>query len=204
MSDKTLLSKHLTEDDFVSIGEAITTGYSACDSFMQSNVVSENFLPLMDLRSRLITPFVEYSLSKLDSFQFEFKQNDAKNCWHIRLHRGNLTLTTHFLGRNADRKIPRKALNRAVLAGKNFDLFEDLESTNDSEDNNSYCWIMHAGFIKPKFASLAVPTSDQKSIHGKAIELPLINANLTKVEEIREEMTFKLLSTQEQNETING
>jgi len=197
MNTNRILSNYLSEDDKAKIGEAIVTGYKACDDFMQSNVVSKGFLTMMDKRSRLITPFVEHALSLIDGFNYEFKPNNANNCWHQRLYKGKLAMTTHFLGKDGDRKVPKKALHRAVLAGRNYDLFAHEDKTIDISNDHAYSWILHAGFLKPKFAALAIPTRDQLSISGSVVELPLLEADLEKVEIIREKEIIQLLTAHE-------
>lgn len=199
-----LVPKFLAERDLEAIGAAITMGYRACDSFMKSNVVTDNFMVGMDQRSRLISVFVEFALTKLDGFTYELKPNAAHNCWHTRIFKNQLALTAHFLGRgNTSRSIPNSAINRAVLSSRNLELFADESNDADIVGDIGYCWILHSGFMTPKFAGLAIPSRNQSAVIANT-PLPLVDIEPSAIEQVREEMTIKLLTGDEADEESTG
>ena len=199
-----LVPKFLAEEDLEAIGAAITTSYRACDSFMKSNVVTDNFMVGMDQRSRLISAFVEFALTKLDGFTYELKPNAARNCWHTRIFKNQLALTAHFLGRGkTSRNMPNAAINRAVLSSRNLELFADESDDADIVGDIGYCWILHSGFMVPKFAGLAIPSRDQSTVIAST-SLPLVEIEPSAIEQVREEMTIKLLTGDEADEESTG
>ena len=116
MDKENLLDQFLSEEDYKNLSRAVAVGYKACDVFMMSSPVMSNFLVGMDQRSHLLSVFVEYSLTMVDGFLYEFKQNTAKNCWHTRIQKDDLVITTHFLGRGENyRKFSRTAICREIL-----------------------------------------------------------------------------------------
>ena len=200
MDKENLLDRFLSEDDYNNLSEAVAAGYKACDAYMMSSPVLSNFRVGMDQRSYLINVFVEYYLTMIDGFLYEFKQNAAKNCWHTRIQKGGLVITAHFLGRGENhRKFSRTAIYREFLSHRNYDLFEDESKEPDIQTDRCYCQLLHSGFVTPKYAMLAIPTRDQLGIWTSkplAIEEP----DLESVEGVREELTIKLLSNTDENE----
>lgn len=195
MDTKKLLSDFLDEEDYVNLGTAVVTGYKACNSFMESNKVLSNFIVGMEQRSRLISVFVEHSLTNLDGFTSEIKPNAAKNCHHARIYKNKFAITAHFLGRGkTPRKMPNSALNRAVLSDRNMSLFPDEDTTPDlSNVDMGYGWLLHSGFITPRDMSLAIPTRDQKNIFALT-PLPMAEVKQSDVEQVHEEMVIKLIT----------
>ena len=193
---KLLLDKWLTRDDYEALAVGTVTAYKACNDFFRSNVVTDNFLPGVELQSYFLNPFVQYSLFQLanerEGFRYEFKPNNAHNCWHLRLHKDGLSMTSHFLGRNNDRTMARSAKNRAVLLSKNYDLFES-EPDKSIASEHLYCQLYHGGWLRPEQIVIAVPTSDQ-SMLTHITNLEIVEPDITKAEQIREEMTFRLLT----------
>ncbi len=196
MDAKKLLSSLLNEEDYVNLGTAVVTGYKACDSLIESNKVLNNFIVGIEQRSRLISVFVEHTLMNMDGFTCEIKPNTAKNCHHARIYKNKFAITAHFLGRGkTPRKIPNLALNRAILSDRNMSLFPDEDTTPDlSIGDMGYGWLLHSGFITPRDISLAIPTRDQKSIYALT-SLPITNVNQSDVEQVREEIAIKLITS---------
>lgn len=97
MDAKNLLSPFLSEEDYVNLGKAVANGYKACDEFMKSNLVMTNTRIGMEQRSRLISVFVEHSLTNIDGFYYDFKPNVARNCWHTRIKKTILSSLPIFL-----------------------------------------------------------------------------------------------------------
>ena len=200
MDKENLLDQFLSEEDYKNLSKAVVAGYKACDEFMMSSPVMSNYLVGMDQRSYLINVFVEYSLTKIDGFLYEFKQNAAKNCWHTRIQKGGLVITAHFLGRGENhRKFSRTAICREILSHRNYDLFEDESKEPDIQTDRCYCQLLHSGFVTPKLAMLAIPTRDQTRIWASK-PLSLEEPDKESVEVIREELTFKLLSSVDEYE----
>ena len=199
MRKEYLLDQFLSEADYKNLSTALAVGYKACDEFMMSSPVMSNFLVGMDQRSHLISVFVQYSLTKLDGFLYEFEQNAAKNCWHTKIQKGGLVITTHFLGRGENhRKFSRTAICREILSHKNLDLFEDEGKEPDAQTDSCYCQLLHAGFVTPKHALLVIPTRDQLGIWASKL-LSIEEADRESVEIIREELTIKLLSSDDES-----
>lgn len=149
----------------------------------------------MTQRAHLINAFVQHQLwqfaNQANGFTYEFKLNEAKNCWHLQIYKGGLVLTAHFLGRKSERKQARAALYRALLASRNLDLFGEDNSIS-SDTTCLYCHLLHGGWIRPEAICLAIPTFDQSNIsHTMALDIP--EAPLTDSEQIREEMIFRLI-----------
>jgi len=195
---KPILDQLMSEDDYLAIAEATAKAYKACDEFFQRNIVTSNFVSGMQHRSDLINAFVEHALTNMAAdrnFFFESKPNDAKNHWHIRLYKDRLSLTSHFLGRNGKRSKARSANCRAILASRNFDLFEDETVASAENPTHIYCQILHSGFIRPDAICLAIPTADQSNV-SHSMQLSIPEPTITNQEQIREEMTLKLLSVE--------
>lgn len=201
MDKKNLLDRFLSEDDYNNLSKAVAVGYKACDEYMMSSPVMSNFIVGMDQRSHLISVFVEYSLTKIDGFLYEFKLNAAKNCWHTRIQKGGLVITAHFLGRGGGnhRKFSRTAICREILSYRNLDLFEDESKEPDIQTDRCYCQLLHSGFVTPKDAILAIPTRDQLRIWTSK-PLSIEEPDLESVEVVREELTIKLLSNTDEYE----
>lgn len=196
---KPILDQLMSEDDYLAIAEATVKAYKACDEFFQHNIVTSNFVSGMQHRSDLINAFVEHALTNVaadSGFFFEPKPNDAKNHWHIRFHKDRLSLTSHFLGRNGKRAKARSANCRAILASRNFDLFEDETVPTTGNSTHIYCQLLHSGFIRPDAICLVIPTADQSNV-SHSMQLPIPEPIITNQEQIREEMTLKLLSVEE-------
>lgn len=204
MGKENLFDQFLSEDDCNNLSKAVALGYKACDEFMMSSPVTSNFIVGMDQRSYLISVFVEYYLSMVDGFLCEFKLNAAKNCRHTRIQKGGLVITAHFLGRGENyRKFSRTAICREILSHKNLDLFEFESNEPDLQTDSCYCQLLHAGFVAPKLAMLAIPTRDQSRIWASKL-LSIEEPDLESVEMIREEIIIKLLSNSNEYEQISA
>ena len=199
---KPLLDKWLTDEDYEALAQGTVNAYKACDKHFRNSVVTGEFLPGIEKRSNMLNIFVMYSLFKIanekNEFKSEFKQNAAHNCWHLRLHKGGLSITTHFLGRKNDRSMARSAKNRAVLLSKNLDLFQS-DNSNIDDITHLYCHLYHGGWLRPEEICLVIPTADQSNI-SHAMNLNIPKPDITKAEQIREEMTFRLLIGTEETE----
>ncbi len=199
VSTKLLIKRFLDDPDCEALGRAVSTSYEACDQLMRSNVVLNSFMIGMEQRSRLISVFIDHALTKLNGFHYELRMNAARNCWHTRIHKNGLAVTAHFMGRGNARKMARKAVHRSALAERNFDLFEDEAPELEISIMHGYAWLLHGGFVTPKYASLAIPSRDQRSM-SIPTELPLPAASKFEVEEIKEEIAIQLLSGKKEHE----
>ena len=88
---KPLLSRWLTNEDYVLFGQAVVNGYSTCNVIMSKNIIFPAFTIGRDFRSRLSNLCVEYELDKmcmdLPDFFPEIQFNNAHNGLHLRIHR---------------------------------------------------------------------------------------------------------------------
>ena len=197
MDAKPILDNWLSEQDYQRLGQAVADGYQACDQLMSDNTIFTHFGVGMDHRSHLIRLYVEYFLNNIpnDSAGFfsEIKPNSIKNCWHVRLYKQGLTLTSHFMGRHNYRSSARPAINRAIMAGQNEDLFADEANTIDISDDNqrAYCHIIHGGSGKPEYSILAIPNRDQKS-YDATCKLHCPIPHLPKIEEVSDQILMRL------------
>ena len=200
---KLVLDAWLSESDYIALAQATVDAYRACDKFCNSNVVTSQFLPGIEQRSNLLNIFVQHALMKLsdssDSFFYEVKPNAAKNCRHTRIHKGTLSLTSHFVGRTCDRASARSALYLAGLASKNYDLFDGADSAEAANLTHVHCQLLHGGWGVPQIISLVIPTADQQLLsHSMSLAIP--DVNVTQEEQIREELTLRLLTGTQENE----
>lgn len=201
---KPLLKSVLDESDYVRLGVAVVQAYRACDELMESNHVLSNYAVGMEKRSLLISAFVEFEMSRLEGFFTEIKTNTAKNCLHTRAHKNGITITAHFLGRGeTPRNLPRAALHRAALAGRNLSLFDDASLEGIAPPDQGYCWLLHHGVIQPRYAALAIPTAEQDGIMA-CTELPLPPPHLSEVEHVREDMVIQLLADRDNEDAQTG
>lgn len=194
---KKVLDFWLTEQDYINLAQATVDAYRACDKFCKSNVVTDSFLPGIEQRSDLLNAFVQHALVKFadvtDGFFHEVKQNAAKNCWHARVHKGTLSLTAHFVGRNSDRSSARPALYLASLASRNLDLFATSATDDIGTLTHVHCQLLHGGWGVPQVISLVIPKANQEwPSHATALSIPEVN--VTQEEQIREELTLQLLT----------
>lgn len=202
---KPILDKWLSAEEYKALSETVANAYRACDEFFHSNVVTKEFPIGAEQRSYLINCFVQHALMKLanrknSSFFYDIKPNAAQNCSHLRIYKNKLTITTHFLGRKSDRGKARTAKFRAALSSQNLDLFSSNAPATEKmwPSDHLYCQLLHGGLIRPDAVCLAIPTIDQTNI-SHSMPLPIVEPELTKAEQIREEMTWNLLSPPEQD-----
>lgn len=197
MDARLVLKNTLDEVDYENLGKAVTTAYKACNALMENNTVLNNSIVGMEQRSRLISVFVEHSLAGVCGFTSEIKPNAANNCHHTRISKNNFVITAHFLGRGARvRKLPNCAINRAMLSDRNMSLFPDEEGNipDFCSENGGYGWVLHHGLVEPQTVSLAIPTRDQRDIYAFT-PLPVVDVKVSEIEEIREEVSVKLISS---------
>jgi len=194
---KPALDKWLSPQDYEAIAAVTANAYLACDEFLRSSIVTNEFPPGAELRSYLINPFVQHALMTWadksgSGFFTELKPNVAHNCSHLRLYKGNFTLTSHFLGRKSERDKARSAKCRAALASRNFDLFPDATEASELPTDHIYCQLLHGGLVRPDVVCLAIPNSLQTGIsHSMPLQIP--EPKLTEAEQIREELVLQLL-----------
>lgn len=201
---KPILSRWLVEDDYETLGQAIVNGYHGCNKLIEKNIVLSEFAVGREFRSHLLRLFIEHQLNTIpqskNGFSQEIRPNLARNCWHVRLHKGGLIITSHFMGKNKFRKLARPAKNRIGLAGINGDLF----GFNESDSNllgycsHLHCNLLHGGTNKPELSLLAIPTPDQKSVSA-VCNLPRPSIQSAKAEEITDELVM-MLREQTENE----
>lgn len=208
MDVTSFFGRFFSREDYERIGTALSTAYRACDDLMTSSTVLSEFPPGMQVRGHLITPFVEHALTLVPGLTYELSVNEARNHRHVRYfkhtpHHGELALTSHFLGENPEtaRSGARSALNRAILAERNLDLFADTEGAA-TLPTHSYAWILHAGSASPREAYLALPSSSQRPQAVMSLDLP--EAEPSDVENIREQVTLSLRSQEQKNEQDTG
>ncbi len=186
------LSQYLDESHINELGKAVCLGYKICNEIYENSGIADNFLTIWEKRAHLLTPCVEYALSRIEEFHMEFKNNVARNCRHARFTKNKLTITAHFIGRNGERKIPKKSLNKGILAGLNGDLFENENEVADISNEHAYCWLLHSGYTSVKYAHLALPNRSQSNIVGSVLNLPLIDVHQSEVEEVVEQAPIEL------------
>lgn len=201
---KPILDRHLTDEQYHAIAEAVPTAYAACHELCTTNEALK-FHTGIQQRSFLLNAFVEHALATFvapqHGFHYQFGINSARNYWHLRLCKPRLTLTSHFVGRHSARTKARMAAYRAVLASQNRDLFDDQTSAQES---HIYCNLLHGGFSRLESICLAIPTSDQSNV-SHVMALPLLRPEPTQKEQIQEHMIFNLLNPGLDNDgTQNG
>jgi hypothetical protein len=197
MDARPLLEQFLTSEDFDAIALAIATPYRACAEFMRLNVVTSTFPIGIEQKPHLLRAFVDHSLMRMADYRAgffqEIKWNEAHNCQHVRVFKGKLAITAHFMGRTKFRQSARHAENRMILAMRNGDLFGRDGADLDVFRDGGYVQILHGGNASPDFLMLTIPTRDQLGV-GAAMELPIPAADVVAAEMIREEMTLSLKS----------
>lgn len=99
------------------------------------------------------------------------------------------------MGSHCERPEARKALHKANLSERNWDLFGFENDEIDPFKNIGYAQIMHGGIFKPAHILINIPSRDQMYSIG-SFPLPVVSEVKSQVEEIIEETPFKL------NETI--
>src|SRR6266852_2508257 len=159
---KPLLTKFLTEDDFNALGLVVSTAYKACSQFMARNVVTGTFPVGKELRPHLLRAFVDHSLMKLadqaPGFVQEVRPNIARNCHHVRIQKGGLVLTAHYMGRKSPfRRMARFAVNRKNLSARNGELFDFESKDLDAFGDFGYAQILHGGYSSPELLLLVIP-----------------------------------------------
>ena len=195
MDTRSVIDRWLGPEDYVLLGQAVANGYAACDKIMRSTPALSQFAPGVEHRSYLNPIFVQYSLMVAAGMQphwtFAIRPNDARNCLHLRLFiKATCAITAHFLGRTEPRAAARVAVNRAVLASVNGDLFDDCGLPEES--THIYCHLLHAGNDKPSMAVLAIPVENQQNYYGDSVSLVLPPPLSAPVERIADELFFKL------------
>jgi len=198
MNAKDILNRWLAEDDYGLLGQAVVDGYSACDEFMSKNIVFSEFALGREHRSHLLRVFVDHALNnvplKNKSFKQELSSNKARNCWHIRLHKDGLVITSHFMGKRKFRKMARPAVNREILADMNGDLFAGESDQLDVcvESGAAYCNLLHGGRKSPDLSMLVIPNRDQARTIGASCHLPRPSPQRAKSEEITDTVIMQL------------
>lgn len=200
MNATPIITRFLALEELDAIGMSLSNAYSACNEFMQLNVVMGAFPIGIEQRPHLLRAFVDHSLMRLadtlPGFHHELKPNAARNCQHVRIHKSGLAITAHYMGRKKFRKSARRAVNRAVLGMRNPDLF-GFESTDlDLFQHNGYAQILHGGITKPDMLVIAIPTRDQVHV-GAAMSLTIPTPDRVEAESILEEMEYRLKTNTE-------
>lgn len=195
MNTRSVIGRWLDPQDYAVLGQAVANGYAACDKIMRSTPALSQFAPGIEHRSYLNPIFVQYSLMVAAGMQphwtFAIRPNDARNCVHLRLFiKATCAITAHFMGRTEPRAAARAAVNRAVLASVNGDLFDDCGLPEES--THLYCHLLHAGNDKPTMAVLAIPVENQQNYYGDSVSLVLPPPLSAPVEQIADELFFKL------------
>jgi hypothetical protein len=197
MEIESVYKNYLDESDVLMLSQSVHSGYWAVDHLYKINPVFGMFKPGLDQRPRLINLFVEHNLTKIDrpGFHYEIQKNVARNCSHVRLRKDKMTITTHFLGSTAPRKMARFAKYRMPLAGSNydlFDLFNNDESDKDNFEGDIYCHLYHYGLRAPSQIFLAAPRKNQFGLLGKPLILPTIEKRKEDEEKIEESLDLIL------------
>jgi hypothetical protein len=201
-----MLEPILTQEDFDAIALAVAAPYKACADFMRLNVVTSTFPIGMEQKPHLLRAFVDHSLMQManyrDGFFHEMRWNEARNCQHVRVFKGKLAITAHFMGRTNFRHSARQAECRSILAMRNGDLFAHEANDLDVSKDGGYVQILHGGNASPEFLMLVIPSRDQSSIPA-GMELVVPKVDPVSAEKIREEMALKIKSA-EGGESQNG
>lgn len=202
---KLILDNYITEEGYDVLGQAISSGYLACDSFISDSPALSGYYPGMTHRGHLLNIFCMHALDQAAArtklFYGGVAPNAARNHFHARFQFGLLTITSHFSGRRADRQA-RKAVNLALLAAANGDLFENEakqpDVVPDSFADPLWCRLYHGGWTKPLAAVLVIPNRDQtESKLSLALRLP--EPSVTEAEAVTEmfKMSVKTNSVKE-------
>lgn len=210
MFAKQVLDNYLTESQYEVLGQVVSTGYSACDKWVGSSIALSEFGPGMEHRSYLLNLFVSFALVEAASnhewLRYEIHPNAARNRQHIRAFIGSLAFTLHYAGRKAERRFARKAVNRALLADRNGDLFSQELFSPDVPLNSSdpaYCQLIHGGWQKPLVSILAIPNRDQVTHTLKPHLLVLPEPKVVATEAILENIgNFKLRTNRDDQDEI--
>lgn len=210
MDGTAFFDRYFSDEDYEEIGRALSSAYKACDELIGSSVVLSGFGSGMQMRGRLISPFVEYALTQVPGIRSAMTLNAAKNFRHAVFYKHNqaneeLALTAHFMGENPGnaRGEARSALNRAAFAERNLDLFAEDESCATDPLSHTYAWILHAGSTAPRYAYLAVPSPEQR-ISNAVRSLPLLEAEKSDVEDIRDRLELQFRSEAQGNAQQSG
>lgn len=204
---KPIFDKYLTEEDYYALSQAVMSAYLACDQLMATNSIFTGFSVGRELRPHLLRVFVERALHLIPStypnFHIEITPNAAKNCSHVRLYRDNLVITSHFIGEKNFRNLGRPAINRAILASCNSDLFGEQFSLDLSDNQeHQYFQLLHGGSSHvPEILMLIKPSTNQQQILASYI-LPKTESSPIKSEQIIDEFKPRLRLRDLENEKI--
>lgn len=198
-----IYKNYLDDSDILELSLRVHSGYWAVDHLYRINPVFGMFKPGLDQRPRLINLFVEHNLATINrpGFHYEIKKNIAHNCSHVRLHKGKLTITAHFLGSTIPRKMARHAKYREPLAGLNNDWIDMLNNENSvNSEIDMYCHLYHFGLVNPSEIFLASPRKSQMEIIGIPLQLPKLEKRKEDEEKIEESFALIIKTIQDENE----
>lgn len=185
----------MSSGEFEGVSQSISNAYSAVEKIYKTTPALGAFMVGCDLRPHLLRVFVEHSLQKFadmrEEFTHDIRQNQAKNCYHLRLYKNGLALTAHYMGAKCERPEARKTLYKANLSERNMDLFAFENEGTDDFKNIGYAQIMHGGIFRPSNILINIPSRDQTYSVG-SLTLAVVSENKVQVEEIIEETPFRL------------
>ena len=192
-----IIDRFLPEVDYEKLSQGVCAGFESCYELMKSNAALGNFQTGIPQWSHLIRTYVEYGLTSasIAEMNYEFRPNNARNCWHVRYHKNGAAWTSHFVGgANNKRSKARKAIYKSELANRMSDLFLDDSMRPDANLDYSYFQLLHAGYTKsPDSITLVIPSRDQSTIVA-ATSLPIVKPSVAMVEEVEEAMHIELIS----------
>jgi hypothetical protein len=183
----------LSEAHFELISEAIPEGYAALRKLADSTPMFAGFVPgfqsLGHLRNVAVQHALQNKIGLSDLFFTKTAFNAARNFAFLQLQSGNVVLTTHYCGKRGGRGI-RKAVARAELNRRNFNLFASEGSTPDATPSigMAYAQIMHGGLSDPVIAAIRIPNRDQVTYRLEPYVLTLRKPDGAKVEEVRDRL----------------
>lgn len=196
MNMESVIDRKLSQRDYRVLGQAIANGYAACNKVMRGAQALSMFAPGIEHRSYLNPIFVQHALTVAANTEpdwyYAIEPNNAGNCLHVRLFiNTTCAITAHFLGRTNSRTAARPAVNRAILASMNGDLFDNQQAEPESA-THLYCHLLHAGDTKPILAVLAIPSTNQLGYYGSSVKITIPESEATPVERIADEMSISL------------
>ena len=126
MNVEALLRPRLSEAQLACLASGVVNGYAAAEAIAGARVFS--LAPGWVLRGYLVGPCVQMALDdeakRTGAFELQLRTGAGRNCHFFDLTAPGVVISTHFAGLQAQRQGARKALYRAQVASRTFDLLD--------------------------------------------------------------------------------
>lgn len=202
-----LLSCDVTDAHFQAIAEAIPEGYQALCKLADTTPMLGQFVQGLHGLSYLRNVAVQHALAakaaETELFFTSDGWNASRNHTFLRLQVKQVVFTPHYCGKTGERAV-RKAVARAALTERNYDLFEADGHAPDfsSENKSAYAQIVHAGVRKPVFGAILIPDRNQRSFKLGALPLDLQPPKLGAVEEVQDRLNEAFKSREKEQKNV--